>query len=202
MEHVYCCPRCNFSTDKHKCEICSAVLNNAGVCNTNSVTTLVNNPMVSVISIGYRCSTSAILNELKFKTCSYPFDWIVSNLDVVKDCILTDFVHFLNKDNYALSFNNNVLPTQSPHSSLNLSVPECYVNTYYEKDLTKPIFESNMALPHKNLTDDYDYYLRCIKRFKQTLTTSDGVKVIVYIHPVLSLSVWTSTCDHVLNEFS
>jgi hypothetical protein len=37
---------------------------------------------------------------IKFKTESYPFDWLVSKLDIIKDCIETKFVHFINVNNY------------------------------------------------------------------------------------------------------
>ena len=50
--------------------------------------------MYKVISFGYRCSSATFIQKLNLKTESYPFDWIVSKLDVIKDCIETNFVHF------------------------------------------------------------------------------------------------------------
>lgn len=41
--------------------------------------------MYKVISFGHRCSTASFIQNLK--TESYPFDWLVSKLDIIKDCI-------------------------------------------------------------------------------------------------------------------
>lgn len=51
-------------------------------------------------SIGHRCSSSGLLQLLGLKTESYPFDWIVSNLAVVRHCIETDFRYFLDASLY------------------------------------------------------------------------------------------------------
>lgn len=184
------CTKCNYQTSKRTCEICGTEMINSTIdyINAQVATNL------KVISIGYRCSIAAILNEMKLKTESYPFDWIVSNLDVATDCITSEFSHFLNKDNYALGQNNHVLPITSPHSCLNLTIAHSYVNTHYESDLTKCVFESNLSFPHKNIIDDFDYYIRCINRFTQTLSNPTEKKALVYIHPIMSFSDWI--CIH------
>ena len=50
--------------------------------------------MYKVISFGHRCSSASFIQNLNLKTESYPFDWLVSKLDIIKDCIETKFVHF------------------------------------------------------------------------------------------------------------
>ena len=56
--------------------------------------------MYKVISFGHRCSSASFIRLLNLKSESYPFDWLVSKLDVIKDCIETKFVHFLDINNY------------------------------------------------------------------------------------------------------
>ena len=51
-------------------------------------------------SIGTRCISSQILQNLNIKKESYPFDWIISNLDIIKHCIQDDFKIFLDKQYY------------------------------------------------------------------------------------------------------
>jgi hypothetical protein len=47
-----------------------------------------------VISIGEFCISAKILENLKLKIESYPFDWLFSNIDFICDCIDTDFQIF------------------------------------------------------------------------------------------------------------
>jgi hypothetical protein len=42
--------------------------------------------MYKVISFGHRCSSASFIQNLNLKTESYPFDWLVSKLDIIKDC--------------------------------------------------------------------------------------------------------------------
>ena len=52
------------------------------------------------ISLGNYCLTSMLLKENKLKYESYPFDWMVSCIDNINDCINNNFNNFLNKKNY------------------------------------------------------------------------------------------------------
>jgi hypothetical protein len=52
----------------------------------------------SVVSIGPQCLTSNLLKHAGLKAFSGPFDWIFSSLDMVGDCIETDFADLLNVD--------------------------------------------------------------------------------------------------------
>jgi hypothetical protein len=45
------------------------------------------------ISLGPNCQTSGSIKTTGY----YPFDWIISNLDIVLDCIQTDFKDYLDK---------------------------------------------------------------------------------------------------------
>jgi hypothetical protein len=42
-------------------------------------------------SLGSLCHSSQILKRNNYKKCSYPFDWIFSNYDIIIDCLEDDF---------------------------------------------------------------------------------------------------------------
>ncbi len=61
-------------------------------------------------SLGGLCHSAELLKRNKFKTCSYPFDWIFSNCDNITHCIENDFKVFLDKSCYtdsAYKWNDN-----------------------------------------------------------------------------------------------
>jgi hypothetical protein len=136
---------------------------------------------VKFISLGSRCSTASILKKLHLKSESYPFDWLVSKLDTIRDCIESSFEHFLNKSNYISAGNSFDVDSH------------ILINTYYEKhalshlETVDTFIRLKLAMNHFYITDDtgYLYYERCIIRFKNILTYP-GPKVTIYIHPILS----------------
>lgn len=50
------------------------------------------------ISIGPLCTSSQTLKDMGLRTVAYPFDWIFSDLDMVKHCILDGFKTLLDTD--------------------------------------------------------------------------------------------------------
>jgi hypothetical protein len=157
--------------------------------------------MVKVISVGHRCSSSSFIKTLNLKTESYPFDWIVSKLDVVEDCIETNFVHFLNRNNYVTH------KTETGYMIDNEKVFLCnevaHVNTYYEtnKD-NRSTYDYKLALNHHNLDveKDYQYYERCISRLYELFKT-DIKKYYLYFHPFMGINYFKANKDNVLKEF-
>jgi hypothetical protein len=95
-------------------------------------------------SLGPFCHSSNLLQNNNLKKCSYPFDWIFSNCDNVIHCIENDFNIFLDKSYY-----------------IEISGNKCG-HKYYN---------DNMWLHHDPLNNknDYNYYTRCVDRFKQLL---------------------------------
>ena len=95
-------------------------------------------------SLGTLCHGSQILKNNQLKKCSYPFDWIFSNCDNIIHCIEDDFKIFLDKSYYV-----TISDKQCGHS-------------YYNK---------HMWWHHNPLVneDDYNYYGRCVNRFKELL---------------------------------
>jgi hypothetical protein len=51
-------------------------------------------------SLGGMCHSSQILKRNKYKSCSYPFDWIFSSCDTIIHCIEDNFNIFLDKSYY------------------------------------------------------------------------------------------------------
>lgn len=99
-----------------------------------------------VCSLGELCHTSQFLKRNKYKLCSYPFDWIFSNCNIIMNCIEDDFKKFLDKSYYI-----NISNTTCEHS-------------YYNKD--------NIMFNHHNPLiniDHYNYYVRCVNRFRYLL---------------------------------
>jgi hypothetical protein len=95
-----------------------------------------------VCSLGSLCHSSQILKNNGLKICSYPFDWIFSSCDTILHCIEDNFKIFLNKSYY-----------------VRLSKKHCG-HSYYNKQM----FYHHNPLDNKN---DYNYYVRCVDRFKQ-----------------------------------
>ena len=96
-----------------------------------------------VCSLGTRCHVAQILKNNNLKKCSYPFDWIFSDPDIVKHCIEDKFNIFLDKTYY-----------------IKLKEKMCGHSYYHPK-----MFNHHNPLN----TNDYDYYKRCVERFTQLL---------------------------------
>ena len=95
-------------------------------------------------SLGSVCHSSQLLKRNNLKLCSYPFDWIFSNCDNIIHCIEDNFNIFLNKSYYT-----------------NISNSQCGHSKYH-----KIMFNHHNPLINK---DHYNYYIRCVDRFKNLL---------------------------------
>ena len=63
-----------------------------------------NSQLTQFFSFGYRCSSAGILKSMQLKYESFPFDWLISRLDVIKHCLQDDFREFLNQSNYVRKY--------------------------------------------------------------------------------------------------
>lgn len=99
-----------------------------------------------VCSLGTLCHTAYFIKRHNLKKCSYPFDWIFSNINVVIDCLKDDFKKFLDKDNYI------------DHSSNN---PELCGHKIYNSAMF------NHTSPRTE--EGYEYFVRCVNRFRNLL---------------------------------
>ena len=146
-------------------------------------------------SIGTRCISSQILENLKIKKESYPFDWIFSNLDIIKHCIQDDFKIFLDKQYYfIINKNTRLKEEENFHNNYLLYKKSISYNKFFLKDvkvnLSHTYYSSNKnsIFVHRNplLQKDYNYYERCVSRFKYLLKDNLNKLFIYYDHRKLN----------------
>ena len=161
-------------------------------------------PNCKIIPMGYRCSSSEIIRILNLKKESYPFDWTISKLSTIKDCILNDFKEFLKIENYIKKEMNNYNVIDDV--SLLIGSGNYIINTHYDPidKITDNFntYDLKLALIHHDIfkTEDYEYYKRCINRFKNLLN-SDDKKLYIYIHKIIGIKEYTRTKDDIIIEF-
>lgn len=100
-------------------------------------------------SLGGLCQSSQILKRNNLKLCSYPFDWIISNCNNIIHCIEDNFNIFLDKSYYNEIYSNI-----------------CEHTYYYKKGCGVNMFNHHNPLVNM---DHYNYFVRCINRFKDLL---------------------------------
>jgi hypothetical protein len=141
--------------------------------------------MVKYFSLGYRCTTTTLLKMCGLKTESYPFDWLISKLNIIRDCIDTNFVHFLNTNNYNnfISFKNyNIIDNNVillPDENVN-------VNMFYSSSLNVPLYHLSLAMTHHNIhnLDNFAYLKICIKRLNDLFVSNED-KRYLYLNPTV-----------------
>jgi len=155
--------------------------------------------MYKVISFGHRCSSASFIKLLNCKTESYPFDWLVSKLDIIKDCIETNFVHFLNVSNYITRDTEtfNMIDNKKFHIGNEVA----QINTFYETNINNTqTYSYKLALNHYNINNDNEYYQRCINRLYELLDT-DIQKYYIYFHHIMGIDEFQNTAENILDEF-
>lgn len=101
-----------------------------------------------LISLGCSCNVATYLKKLNIKKCSYPFDWIFSNLKMIQDVIDDDFKKFMDKSNFIV-----VKPSATGHK----------------------IYHKQMFNHHNPLIkENYKYFERCINRFNNIINSPKG----------------------------
>jgi len=139
------------------------------------------------------------MKGLNVKTESYPFDWLISKLDVIKDCIETNFVHFLNVNNYSIQ--NTETFNMIDNTKYYLCNEVVQVNTHYETNKNnRQTYNYKLALNHRYIHEHYDYYQRCINRLYE-LFKSDINKYYIYFHPICGINEYQTNKDSILDEF-
>lgn len=167
-------------------------------------------------SLGYRCSSAGILKYLNIKQESYPFDWLISRLPIIKDCIETDFQHFLKKENYKQNETQTIHYNKKDELKKILICNESIIyNTYYQKKFNNDEFyipaplklpldtyAHSLALNHRNILndDDYDYFKRCIERF-HIMIQNPCPKKYLHIHPVISIEEYEKNKGNIIQQF-
>lgn len=121
----------------------------------------------SVVSIGPQCLTSTLLKRAGLKAFSGPFDWIFSSLEMVGDCIETDFADLLNKD-----FLKPIPIERRPNPTVSFANHMLYRARY----------ELDSIFNHYDPRDPerYAYLRRCVRRMR-TLLASDKPQLLLAI---------------------
>jgi hypothetical protein len=146
-----------------------------------------------LFSVGHRCTSASLIKEMRHKFETYPFDWIVSKLDVLVHCIETDFVEYLRVENYldkqCETFNLcDDVKTHVCHENI-------VYNKYYEDEYVLDKVENTfgtygmkLAMTHHDIRadKDYQYFQRSIERFKKILALPQQ-KFYLYVHPIMGM---------------
>lgn len=144
-----------------------------------------------IFSVGHRCTSASLIKEINMKFESYPFDWVVSKLEVVMHCLETKFKHYLNRSNY-----ERIERSQTYNRVDNIKCHICYEsitkNHYYDKFIKNgstnnvSTYEHGLALTHHDILDNAQegYFQRCVARFQRVLA-SPKRKFYLYTHPLL-----------------
>lgn len=98
-----------------------------------------------VISIGSICHIAHLLKLLKWKTASYPFDWIRSNPRMVRHCVEDQFKLFLDTTQY----------TNHDPENIKAGVGHSVYGERIFVHHNPRVFQSH-----------HDYFARCVDRFK------------------------------------
>ncbi len=165
---------------------------------------------VIFIAFGHRCSTAAILDRCQLAGESFPFDGIVSKLNVVRDCLENDFKHFLDLRHYVKVQTATVNVIDGVVQEILTECPS--VNRYYEdanrpsagQDLTgRSTYHLQLALTHHDLlsSEDHEAFTRRIRRLREVLTQGKR-KVCFYIHPLLGTNDYDKQKDDLLDAFT
>jgi len=98
-----------------------------------------------ICSLGALCHTASWIKQMQMKKCSFPFDWIFSNPNMIIDCIDNDFKIFLDK--------NFHIPHEIHTNSKQISGHKVYGGQIFNHHY---ILEDNT----------YSYFVRCVNRFR------------------------------------
>jgi hypothetical protein len=123
-----------------------------------------------IVSLGSHCIPSTTLKRAGLKRYSLPFDWGVSSPEMIVDVISDDFSVFLDRSYYRSISHENTTPC-AHH--------ELYLQKYQVRDV----------FSHRDPTreDDYQYYLRCVARFRRLLASNETKLFVIVSWPSLKL---------------
>ncbi len=148
-----------------------------------------------IFSVGHRCTSTSLIKEMRQKFETYPFDWVVSKLDVLVHCIETDFEEYLRMENYV------DMRTETFNLCDDVKTHVCYENILYNKYYENEYMAENkvenkigtygmkLAMTHHDIrtSKDYQYFQRCIQRFKKILSLPQQ-KFYLYVHPIMGMN--------------
>lgn len=126
--------------------------------------------LMPVVGLGTLCLTSQTLKQMGLKKSSMPFDWIFSSPEMVEHAIRDDFKEFLDRGNLK-SVPVELRPERHLYRADNIFYRDNYGIKY--------IF--NHHDPDWN-DDDYNYFCRCVDRFRATRNGTERVLFLLFQH--------------------
>ena len=155
-----------------------------------------------IFSFGFRCSSAAIIKHMGLKLESYPFDWLVSHLSVIRHCMENQFEEFLNINNYQRKYTNTYEMADSREGFI--CDEHLMVNVFYQPvDMldVENTYKCRLAMNHHNITEtkDKEYYTRCVERFRE-LVVSDDDKIYLHICPVITFQMYEEKKAEIVKE--
>jgi hypothetical protein len=156
-----------------------------------------------IFSLGFRCSSSAILKNLGLKEESFPFDWLISRLSVIRHCIEDNFQQFLNQNNYERRYSNTYEMMDSKNGFI--CDEHLMVNLFYQpadKMDIENTYQYYLAMNHHNIKEDkdFEYYSRCVDRFTNTLYDISILKTYIHITPLITTEKYEENQDTIIEE--
>lgn len=126
-----------------------------------------------IIPFGCDCYVAITLDELKLRQFSLPFDFIYSDLNMIKESLETNFKEFLNKENY-----------------IKYQSKGC-INKYFKK-----------KFPHYNMLigETYNNLKNRINKIKYIIK-SEELKLFVHIFSKFSLQ-YVNTLSEIISNYS
>ena len=115
----------------------------------------------NVCGLGALCHTARFMQRIHVKKTSYPFDWVWTDDTIIVDALEDDFKKFLDKSYY-------IEPADKYSDRM------CGHSEYHESFFF-----------HKNPRneDDYQYYQRCVDRFRTMVKDGESKLFIVMFSP-------------------
>lgn len=120
-----------------------------------------------VVILGTHCYTSALLKRANLKRWSGPFDWIFSSPAMVSHILNDNFQKFLDRTYYKPI----PLHERVPNPEYNRVEHEFYLDKFG----IGSIFNHHEA----HLDNDYQYFVRCVSRFRTALASPGKILFIV-----------------------
>ena len=137
---------------------------------------------------------------MKLKTESYPFDWIVSNLQTIRHCIQNDFVEFRRPENYEKqkSITGNQLDgriqfvcDETPEiNRIYSEMGHGHIGNRKSLNGVPFTYWQPLALTHHSMMnkENREYYERCVSRFWERMESGYwDKKRYLYIHPYIGV---------------
>lgn len=155
---------------------------------------LSSSPSPTFVSFGYRCSAAGILKKLGLKHESFPFDWMISRLDVVSHAIGDDdFAAFMSAENYVPVHSNTYARTHDITDQRVVCDEYLQINRVYGRDFVRrdageltSTYTYRCATNHHNITcsEGAAYYARCVERWRAMMLAAacGGQPNIIYLH--------------------